>query len=325
MKAVTHQEISRQYGQGRLVCPVCAKPFPLPEDAQPLASAKCPACGCPVFVPMQLGKYLLCGILGEGGMGSVYDAVDPAAPAQRLAVKLLSREARERPDNILALLNESRIAALFTDSDFTVGCLDSGLVDGEYFSVSPFIEGERLDNRVSRLGHVSEADTQKIALHLLAAEQHIFRKGYLFRDMKPENVIINRYGYAVLIDFGLCKSLADAAGGGDTFIAGSPYYIPPERLLGEGEDASSEIYSIGMVMYYAITGQNYFNADEIGALAKRHVSGLRLSNAGKMDGFTPSLAELMDLMIRQDKRERPQDFLSVAKRLVEIGPELKRK
>ena len=324
MKTVTSQEISSKYGQGRLVCPTCGRPFPMPEGATPLSSARCPSCGGPVFVPMRLGKYLLCGVLGEGGMGTVYEAVEPAAPTQRLAVKLLSREAREKPDNILALLNESRIAALFTDSDFTVGCVDSGLTDGEYFSVSPFIEGERLDNRVTRLGRLSEADTQKIALHLLAAEQHIFRKGYLFRDMKPENVIINRYGYAVLIDFGLCKSLSDAAGGGDNYIAGSPYYIPPERLLGEGEDASSEIYSIGMVMYYAITGQNYFNADEIDALAKRHVSGLRLSNTGKMDGFTPSLAELMDLMIRQHKKERPQDFLSVAKRLEEIGPELKK-
>ncbi len=192
MKTITCQENAKQYGQGRLVCPTCGKPFLKPEEAAPLSSAHCPSCSGPVFVPMQLGKYLLCGILGEGGMGSVYEAVDPAAPAQRLAVKLLSREARERPDNILALLNESRIAALFTDSDFTVGCIDSGLVDGEYFSVSPFIEGERLDNRVTRLGHVSEADTQKIALHLLAAEQHILRKGYLFRDMKPENVIINR-------------------------------------------------------------------------------------------------------------------------------------
>ncbi|NLF94612.1 MAG: serine/threonine protein kinase [Oligosphaeraceae bacterium] len=299
------------WGQGQIACPVCSKNLQR-ENIVPLQMMPCPHCEKMFFVPKKIGQYFLYEPCGSGGMGSVYKAVSESYPDQVLAVKVLSRQARQSAANIHALLNEARVSALFSDSDFIVSCIDSGFSDDEYYAAMPFIAGDRLDKRLDRQGRLLEKNVLLMTLHILAAEQHIYRLGYLYRDLKPENIILNQYGYAVLLDFGLCITRDEAAHSEDEFISGSPYYIPPERLLGRGENASSEIYSLGMVMYHALTGKTFFDANEVEALARRHVSGLRINSTAKMKDLRSSIGILLDAMVRQEPKERPQDFSYVA-------------
>lgn len=298
-------------------CPFCHKSHPLSE-LTPLAMNKCSKCGEEYYVPRKIGPYYLVATCGEGGMGSVYEAVSPKFPHKKLAVKLLSRRARENPPNIRAILNEAEVSSHFQESEFIASSLDSGYIDDEFFIVMPLIDGEGLDKRIERMGKLPPAEVLTITKHVLAAEQHIYAKGYLFRDMKPENIIINKCGYAIMLDFGLCIPLEKARCPDDEFISGSPYYIPPERLLGTPEDAPSEIYSIGMVMYQALTGSTIYDADELEALARRHVSTLRVKNASKMTGIPEKIAQLLEKMIRQKPEERPQSFREVYDAIVEI-------
>jgi len=297
--------------QGQIACPVCRKNLQR-ENIVSLQMMPCPHCEQMFFVPKKVDGYFLYEPCGSGGMGSVYKAVSENYPNQIMALKVLSRQAQQSAADIHALLNEARVSALFSNSDFIISCVDSGFADGEYFAAMPFTEGERLDKLLDRLGHLEEKNVLLMALHILAAEQHIDRLGYLYRDLKPENVILNQYGYTVLLDFGLCITREEAAYNEDEYISGSPYYIPPERLLGRGEDAASEIYSLGMVMYHALTGKTFFDANEVEALARRHVSGLRINSTAKMKGLRGSVGILLDAMVRQEPRERPQDFSYVA-------------
>jgi serine/threonine protein kinase len=299
------------WDQGQIACPICSKTLQR-ENIVPLQMMPCPHCEKMFFIPKKVGQYFLYEPCGSGGMGSVYKAVSEDYPDQTLALKVLSRQARQSAANIHALLNEARVSALFADSDFIISCIDSGFADDEYYAAMPFVEGERLDKRLDRLGQLAEKNVLLMTLHILAAEQHIYRMGYLYRDLKPENIILNKYGYAVLLDFGLCITRDEAAHNEDEFISGSPYYIPPERLLGHGENASSEIYSLGMVMYHALTGRTFFDANEVEALARRHVSGLRINSAAKMKDLRSSIGILLDAMVRQEPKERPQDFVYVA-------------
>jgi serine/threonine protein kinase len=101
-------------------------------------------------------------------------------------------------------------------------------------------------------------------------------------------------------------------------VSGSPYYLPPERLLGTGEDAYSEIYSLGMVMYYALSGQTYFDANEVEALAKRHVSKVRLSVSSKLRGFREELVAVLSKMIKQEPEDRYGNFREVAEAIQAI-------
>lgn len=306
---------------GKLPCQQCGFEIPM-KGLQQLRMVECPACKAVTFVPLRVGRFWLFEPLGGGGMGSVYRALSPDVLDRHFAVKVLSRAEKTKPANIHALLNEARIGKLIGDHPCLVKCVDSGCESGEYYSAMELVEGERLDKRIDRLGHLPEAQVLQIALHLLAAEQHIFKCGYLYRDLKPENIIINTEGFAVLFDYGLCIPREDALNPKDEFVSGSPYYLPPERLLGKGEDACSEIYSLGMVIYYALSGQTYFDAGEVEALAKRHVSKVRLSVSSKLRGFREDLVAVLTKMIRQEPEERFQSFHEVARaiRAVQESP-----
>lgn len=303
--------LDKAWSSGKYCCPECGRELELSTLVQ-LQDNTCSQCGKSFFMPRKLGEYYLYEQVASGGMGSVFKGVSRKFQGFILAIKLLARAARENPSNIRGLLNESEVCVNFLESEYIAACVDSGFIDDEYYTVMPFVEGERLDARIARLGKLPLEEVLPMLMHILAAEQHVYRHGFLFRDMKPENIIINEFGYAVLLDFGLCIPLEQARNPQDEFISGSPYFIPPERLLGEPEDACSEIYSIGMVAYNALTGHTIYDADDLDALAHRHVAKMKVSNASKMGGIDPEFAKIIERMIRREAAERQQTFLEVA-------------
>lgn len=308
------KQLKQICSQGTLPCPACHAPNDISQLA-PLSTGICSKCSRKFFVPRVIGNYCLYEEIGSGGMGSVYKALSERKPERTFAIKLLSRAKGENALNVQALLNEARISSLFQDSQYLAACLDHGFDDGEYYTVMNFISGERLDQLIEKLGHIPESQLVALVKHLLAAEQHIWKCGYLYRDLKPENIIVNPQGYAILFDFGLCIPRQEALNNNSEYVTGSPYYIPPERLLGQPEDARSEIYSLGMVMYYALTGKTYYNAEEINALAKRHVGGLRIINEVKMQGISKPLAAILTAMIQQEPENRPDSFVKLKEEL----------
>lgn len=261
-----------------------------------------------MFVPMKIDRFWLFRPLGGGGMGSVYRAYDVTVRGQVFAAKVLFRKGGDSSVSIEALLNEAKIGEVVGDHPSLVKCVASGHEGDEYYYVMEHVEGKRLDNLIRWRGRLAEKHVLLIAQQILGAEKHIYECGYLYRDMKPENIIVTTDGRAVLIDYGLCQTREESLAAADDIITGSPYYVPPERLWGIGEDAYSEIYSLGMVMYYALTGHTFFDSDEVESLAKRHVSKVRLTTASKMRGFRPELVGVLSKMIKQDYRERYRTY-----------------
>ncbi len=308
------------YESGVVPCQGCRHKFTM-ADVEPLQMVECPKCKAITFTPLRISRFWLFEPLGGGGMGSVYKACSTDAPKTLYAVKVLARSERTHAGNIHALLNEARIAGIIGDHRCLVKGIASGYEDGEYFAAMECVEGDRLDKLIDLTERMEEQDVLQIALHVLAAEQHIYNCGFLYRDLKPENVVIDNSGFAVLLDYGLCIPRQRALHPGDEYVSGSPYYLPPERLLGAGEDAFSEIYSLGMVMYYALTGQTFFDADEVEALAKRHVSKARIKVSSKMRNFRPELVNVMTKMIHKDPAQRYQTFKEAALAIKELLPQ----
>jgi serine/threonine-protein kinase len=122
---------------------------------------------------------------------------------------------------------------------------------------------------------------------------------------------------AMLFDYGICMTLEQASQDPGDTIQGSPIYFPPERLTGEGERASSEIYSLGMLLYQSLTGQPYFTSTEINTIARQHIRSTRLSDA-KMQSISPYFAAVIEKMIRREPRERYQTFLEAERALFQI-------
>lgn len=295
---------------GKFVCTECNKLLHL-ANYTPLVAGQCEHCHKVNFIPMKVGDFFLIGPLGGGGMGAVYRSLR-VNTTEEYAVKILPRGGLTDADLIGNLQSEAQVANALRSHPCLANLVDSGFADGEHYMAMEFIKGERLDSHIERLSKLPEFDVLLIGLRLLSALAHIYSCGYLFRDMKPQNVIVTADAGAFLFDFGICMSLEDSLiDHGDT-IVGSPIYFPPERILGEGERGCSEIYSLGMVLYFAISGSNYFTAKEIDAIARQHVRNARLSTMEhKLKDISPDIATIIDRMIRRPMDERYQTFAEV--------------
>lgn len=315
-------ELLATLNSGRLPCPVCRKAADL-KDLESLQMTECHRCGEISFVPLRIEEYWLVKPIGGGGMGSVYKAYHPEDPEHTFAVKILARSDRDRPSRAHALLTEARTARALGGHPCLVRHTASGFAGNECFFAMDFVEGESLDRRIDHVGRLPEHEVLLMALYVLAAEQHIYRRGYLYCDLKPQNILLSPRGGAVLLDYGLCTPRDRAEDPEADFVAGSPYYVPPERLQGKREDACSEIYSLGMVMYHALSGQTFFDADEVESLAQKHLADVRVAVSSKLRRFHPGIVSVLTGMLRQEPEERYQSFPDVARALYALHQELR--
>jgi serine/threonine protein kinase len=243
-------------------------------------------------------------------MGCVYKAFHHDNPRSIYAVKTLNRAEIGNQHLIRALQREAQMSSIFSVHPHIVNFIAHGWHGIEYYMVLEYIQGEMLLDRIKRAGKLSELEALKLILPIVQAEHFICDKGYLFRDLKPENVMIGKDNHVCLFDFGLTLPIEIAGEDQGMFMEGSPIYVPPERLTGEGEDFSSEIYSLGMVLYYAVAGQPFFTtADGTEGILKRHVSSFRLSgDLTKIGKLSPDFVKVLTKMKMRYPEERYQDF-----------------
>ena len=304
-----------------LECPGCAADIPYDEAVDGLNWKKCPSCSRPSLIPRHLGPFMLYAIAGEGGMGRVYKASCDLYPDKIYAVKILPEEKRNDNESIEMLRHESGITALFNGHPNSVTAVEFDVQDGWAYLVTEYVEGETLETRIARQPEgLDEELVLKDMLDLTSLLESITSQGYLFRDLKPQNIIIRPDGRPVLLDYGIAMSAEEANSLIDlNYIDGSPHYVPPERLIGETEDARSEIYSLGMVMVHALTGRPYFQLSGKQAIAEAHVNGQRFSMTLIAPGITLELAEVLDRMICRRKEDRISSFTELRKALRQVA------
>lgn len=293
--------------RGLFPCPTCSSKFPL-EDNKILQVKICDKCGCPVLQPSRIDDYLVFQPLGGGGMGSVYMCVS-MADNKLYSIKLLPRQMKHDQICIDGLIKEGLIHEDISGHHNIVKFIKAGCDRDEYFVVSEFLNGERLDTYIATEAPIPQKHALDLILQLIDAEMHILSKGYLYRDMKPENIIVQRNGTVKLFDFGLTLRIKEAANpdSKNHIIEGSPHYIPPERLVLEPETECSEVYSLGMMLFYLLSGRHYYTDKEINALARKHIFGLRVgSTANQISNISPLMAKVVDKMIQRYPKDRAQ-------------------
>jgi serine/threonine-protein kinase len=303
--------------QGFIICENCDHNVLL-KDNPSLSIAKCPVCSTSNFIPMLIKDYWLYEPLGGGGMGSVYHAFLRHDPSVEFAIKVLNREMKNDKFMIDSLLNEAKIGCKFGTHPHLAKVYEYGLWKEEYYAVYEFIDGIRLDRIIESPIKRTEKQIILWTLQMLSAEQHIFDCGYLFRDLKPQNIIIDRNGNVKMVDYGLTISVEEAVNGNKSDqIIGSPHYIPPERIEGGPESQCSEIYSLGMLMYHLISRKTYYSSADVRKLVEKHVTTLRIDNSlGKLPAKTnPEVARILIKMIKRDPSARYQTYK-------ELGAEL---
>jgi len=233
----------------------------------------------------EMGSYRLGELLGRGGMGEVYRATHTML-ARPAAVKLIRPEVLGAGDSEPAQLAAKRFtreaeAAANLRSPHTVEVYDFGVTeDGALYYVMEMLEGMDLESLVKQHGALAPGRCIHLLRQVCESLEEAHRSGLVHRDIKPANIHVGRLGvrhdFVKVLDFGLVKpvkkltrddTLATAAG----IVLGTPAYMAPELALGEDVDARADIYALGCVAYFLLTGKLVFESDNPMRLVVRHM------------------------------------------------------
>ena len=222
------------------------------------------------------GKYRTIRLIGEGGMGAVYEA-ENIRIHRKVAIKVLHAGVAETAEAVQRFEREAQAAGRI-GSEHIVEVLDLGnLPTGDRYMVMEFMDGDSLSGRIQKKGRLSPAELYPIAHQLLAALDAAHGAGIIHRDLKPDNVYLLRSRSGVadfvkLLDFGISKfnQLSGDSGFSMTrtgAVMGTPYYMAPEQAKGAKEmDHRVDLYAAGVILYESVTGEVPFNADTFNEL-----------------------------------------------------------
>ncbi len=267
----------------------------------------------------RISRYRLLEEIGEGGMGVVYRARDEHL-GRDVALKVLrsvsgaddvARKRFRREARALSLLSHPSISTVF----------DFDSYDGIDFLVMELVEGNRLEDRI-RQGPLSEREVADVGAQIAEALASAHEQGIIHRDLKPGNVIVTPKGRVKLLDFGLAllcpgsipstetRSLTDTGQ-----VAGTLAYMSPEQLLGQEVNERSDLYSLGVLMFEAVTGRRPFTATLSTALINEILN--RPAPAAGSFGVAVSrnLESLLSALLEKDPAVRPGSAAQVEARL----------
>jgi predicted Ser/Thr protein kinase len=262
------------------------------------------------FIPGTLvaGRYRVIGLLGRGGMGEVYRATDLAL-AQSVALKILPEEAAANEQLLERFHNEVRIARQVSHPN-VCRVYDIGEADGLPFISMEYVDGEDLASLLQRIGRLPSDKAIEIARKLCAGLAAAHERGVIHRDLKPQNIMLDKRGQVVIMDFGLA-ALASSLRGAEA-RSGTPAYMSPEQLRGDSVTFKSDLYALGLIFYELFTGRRAYQANSVAeqlALEETARPASMTSIAGDID---PLVEKVILHCLRADPAERPATALTIA-------------
>ena len=252
------------------------------------------------------GRYKIDALLGQGGMSSVYKAMDPNLK-RVVAVKLIHPHLLTDEDFIYRFKREAAAVAAFRHPNI-VQVYDFNNDDDVYYMVLEFVPGETLQDR---LKHLKKSETKMpvrqavgIMLNILDALNYAHKQGMIHRDIKPANIMLDTRGQAILMDFGIVKILDATSHTSTGAVMGTARYMSPEIIRSEMADERSDIYSLGVAFYEMLSGEPPFDADSAMSLLMRHLNDPVPDLSAKRDDLPPELIRIVNKSLEKDRKDR---------------------
>ncbi len=214
-------------------------------------------------------RYRLVEQIGMGGMAIVYRAIDQRT-GHSVAVKVLKPEFNKDAEFVGRFQREAEAASRMTHHNI-VNLLDVGMDGDNRYLVMEYVQGKTLKEVIREKGRVNPVVAAQITIRILSALQHAHQNGIIHRDIKPQNILVHADGHIKVADFGIARMANSSTLTRNDTVMGSVHYFSPEQASGRAADVTSDIYSVGVVLYEMLTGRVPFDGDSTVAVAMQHL------------------------------------------------------
>lgn len=260
------------------------------------------------------GRYEVIEELGKGGMGKVYKVLDTKIK-EKVALKLLKPEIAADEKTIERFSNELKFARKIAHRH-VCRMFDLGEDKGTYYITMEYVPGEDLKSTMSRVGQLSVGKTLYVARQICEGLSEAHRLGVVHRDLKPQNIMIDREGNARIMDFGIARSLKAKGLTEAGVMIGTPEYMSPEQVDGKEADQRSDIYAFGIILYEMLTGQTPFQGDTPFSVALKQ----KVQAPQHPRKINPQIPEdLSRLILKCLEKEKDKRYQSAEQVLSDIG------
>ncbi len=258
------------------------------------------------FIALQsalAGEYSLDRELGRGGMGVVYLAREVRL-ARPVAIKVLPRELAASPERREAFLNESRTVGGLNHPNI-VPVYAAGERDGFVYIVMAYVEGFTLGERIRSRGPLLPGQAARVLREVAWALAYAHSARIVHRDVSAENILLERGSErAIVTDFGIASAMQTAALDDEGRVMGNAHYLSPEHAAGEPLDARSDLYSLGVVGYYALTGRLPFDGETSADVVAQHLNAVAPSITSVAASVPPRLAAAVERCLHKEPARR---------------------
>ena len=258
------------------------------------------------------GRYRIEAVVGTGGMAVVYRALD-LQQNRIVAIKVLRPKYESDMEFVRRFSREAEAAAKMSHENI-VNLLDVGIDGDMRYIVMEYVDGRTLKEMIREEGRIHPDVALRMTIRILAAVDHAHRNGIVHRDIKPQNILVDKRGQVKVADFGIARLKASQT----TKIEqngsamGSVHYLSPEQAQGEVADEQSDLYSVGIVLYEMLTGHVPFDGDTTVSVALKHVSEEPKSMRSENPQISRALDEVVMRALCKDKERRYQTAAEMA-------------
>jgi eukaryotic-like serine/threonine-protein kinase len=245
-------------------------------------------------------------------MAIVYGGTDTLL-RRRIAVKVLREQYALDEDFVKRFSYEAQSAAKLSHPNI-VSVYDFGTENDAYFIVMELVDGETLGAQIASARALPEGVAIDYAIQIASGLAYAHRQGLLHRDIKPANILITKDDVVKISDFGIARAVSENTMGVTQpgMVMGSVYYLSPEQAQGFDSDETSDLYSLGVVLYQMLSGKLPFTGDTPVAVALKHVSEPVPHIEDAAPGVSPALASIVTRLLQKNPRARFQSATDLA-------------